>query len=358
MTAHDKDRNPRDPRDPEPARNGTPYTDPEYTDPEYTGPEYTDREYADPEFEGSEFDGPEYGGMDALMAALLDGPLPAPARQDTAFMAARSAAVADLAVLREQLTLIGDALAAPAVGPVAAGTEDDAPAGREEAAPPGQRPPGQRPEPDAGPGQTEGPRPSAAALPEAGTGAPPAPRAPLRAVPSASGGGSRTPRRPRRRPLTVALGALAAAAAVTVVVGMGWLVTQPGGASEASADKGVAADSPAEGGVAFGSPRYLACARLVAEGTVLAVDPVPGTTELERVTLDASRVYKGEGDSEIVFRRYTVGVTPLHRGDRVLIGFPARGGHPDTVITGAADIAAERARIIASLPESRTLTCG
>ncbi|MGJ3559537.1 hypothetical protein ACR6C2_16035 [Streptomyces sp. INA 01156] len=45
------------------------------------------------------------------MAALLDEPLPARARQDPEFTAARDAAAADIAVLREQLGLIGDALA-------------------------------------------------------------------------------------------------------------------------------------------------------------------------------------------------------------------------------------------------------
>ncbi|MGW4025519.1 hypothetical protein ACWEEL_29730, partial [Streptomyces sp. NPDC005009] len=55
----------------------------------------------------------EYDGMDALMAAVLDEPLPARARQDPAFTAAHRAAAADITVLREQLALIGDALAAP-----------------------------------------------------------------------------------------------------------------------------------------------------------------------------------------------------------------------------------------------------
>ncbi|MEU9355830.1 hypothetical protein AB0D65_33750 [Streptomyces griseoloalbus] len=394
------------------------------------------------EYDGPEYDGPAYDGMDALMAALLDEPLPAPARQDAAFMAARSDAVADLAVLREQLALIGDALAAPD------GTEDAVPTGRHEAAHPGRRP-----EPDDGPGQDASARPSAGTVPGTETGPPSAPRAPLRSLPSRSGkrpapgdgpeppvgpespadseppvgpespvgpewpvgpespagqgsgvgpgpgddtrnraaghpqarhpgtgrpgtaGGSRGPRRPRRRPLKVALGALAAVAAATVVVGMGWLVTHPGGAADASADKGVAADSreadsQAGGGVAFGSPRYLACARLVAEGTVLALDPVPGAAGTERVTLQASRVYKGDGaneggsasdgdsEAEITFLRDTAGDRPLHPGDLVMIGLPLQGAHPDMVLVGETDIAPERARITASLPESRTLTCG
>ncbi|MFD5494947.1 hypothetical protein ACFWH4_19075 [Streptomyces sp. NPDC127091] len=249
-------------------------------------------------------------GTDALMAALLDEPLPARARQDPEFTAARDAAAADIAVLREQLGLIGDALA------------------------------------DAGEHR------------EAGSGAG-SPVTPL-------------PARPRRtrRPLRIALGALVAAAAATVVVGTGWLVTQTGGgASEASGDKAAADASSAEqsAGAAFGSPRYLACARLVAEGTVAAVEPVPGTgpgegAGQERVTLTATRLYQPEkdargGDDEIVLLREADGHPPLHEGDRVLFGLPREGAVPDTVIVGEEAIAPERARITAALPVSRTLTC-
>ncbi|PWI09685.1 hypothetical protein DIZ27_16235 [Streptomyces sp. NWU339] len=251
--------------------------------------------------------------MDALMAALLDEPLPAQARQDPAFTAARDAAAADVAVLREQLGLIGDALAD-------AGDE----------------------------------------LQEAESRSPTTPLAPERPLPL-------RPRR-ARRPLRIALGTLAAAAAAAVVVGTGWLVAQSGGgASEASGAKAAdeAASSGQDGGVAFGSPRYLACARLVAEGTVAAVEPVPGTgagAGQERVTLTATRVHKPEkgtqgGDDEIVLLREVAGHPPLHEGDRVLVGLPREGAVPDTVIVGEEDIAPERARIAAALPVSRTLTC-
>ncbi|MEU3148744.1 hypothetical protein ABZ676_32405, partial [Streptomyces sp. NPDC006999] len=62
------------------------------------------------------------------MAAILDEPLPAAARRDPAFTAARDAAAADVAVLRKHLGLIGETLAAvgtpaareKAVGPEAA----------------------------------------------------------------------------------------------------------------------------------------------------------------------------------------------------------------------------------------------
>ncbi|MEV0688784.1 hypothetical protein [Streptomyces sp. NPDC050388] len=262
---------------------------------------------------------PRDDGMDALMAALLDESLPARARQDPAFTAARDAAAADVAVLREQLGLIGDALA------------------------------------DAGEHR------------EAGSGSPATPLAPVRSLAPVTP----LPARPRRarRPLRTALGTLVAAAAATVVVGTGWLVAQPGGgASEASdakaADK--AASSGQDGGAAFGSPHYLACARLVVEGTVAAVEPVPDTgagAGQERVTLTATHVHKPEkgtrgGDDEIVLLREADGRPPLHEGDRVLVGLPREGAVPDTVIVGEEEIAPERARIAAALPVSRTLTCG
>ncbi|MFF3928767.1 hypothetical protein [Streptomyces hirsutus] len=276
--------------------------------------------------------GTEYDGVDALMAAILDEPLPAAARQDPAFLAARDAAAADVAVLREQLGLIGDTLAR-----------------------------------EAEPG--------------------PAPVRPLPAV-------ARPPRR-ARRPLRVAFGALATAAAASVVLGTGWLVTQAGQgdgtSSSAGADRKAVEAGEAPGadeapgakgsaGTGFGTPRYLACARLVAEGTVSAVEPVPGTGQ-ERVTLEVTRRYEpapGTGPDEdasageqaeeqdeageVTFLTGPTGPTDrprprLRTGDRVMVGLPREGSVPDAVIVGEEDIAPERARITAALPASRTLTC-
>ncbi|MFK4151737.1 hypothetical protein ACI2LV_07080 [Streptomyces fungicidicus] len=365
-------------------------------------------EHRDPSHEDAEYD-----GMDALMAAILDEPLPAGAAQDPALAAAHRAAVADIGVLRERLALIGDALAGPAPAsgtpdaataglPAPKPTDTEAPgtpaahrapaapedsgapaghgeaAGRERAGEPSGRgesddggAAGVRPGRDGDGRSGGGSRPQdgarsgggAESRQGAGFGGSAAARSGVRGPggggPPGTGGGSRGPHR-RRRPLRVALGALAAAAAATVVVGMGWLVAQPGGGLSGSAEDSAAAQSDAKeaAGVAFGSPRYLACARLVAEGTVLAVEPAPGAGA-ERVTLAVSRYHKGGGGDEVTFLRDpAAGDPPLHDGDRVLIGMPVDGVHPDAVVVGEADIAAERARIIASLPESRTLSCG
>ncbi|MCF2130780.1 hypothetical protein L1I79_30785 [Strepomyces sp. STD 3.1] len=250
-----------------------------------------------------------HAGHDALMAAITGEPLPPGADSET--RGAYRSATADVALLREQLGIIGRTLSEP----------------------PAEQPA----EPAPGP------------LPEPGisTVAP-------------------APRRPRRRPLTLALGALAVACAGTVVTGLGWLVAQGGsGGTEDAAGKGVASNEQADSagsGTAFGSPHYLACARLVAEGTVTRAEPLPGTGR-HRVTLDVTRTYKpepggrAERDGAPVTFELDDGTARLAAGDRALIGIPLHGDTPDTVITGGPAIAAERAWITASLAESRTLTC-
>jgi hypothetical protein len=62
----------------------------------------------------------EHDGLDALMAAITDEPLPESAAADPAFLAEHRSARADLALLREQLAIIGGTLAedAPAAKPV------------------------------------------------------------------------------------------------------------------------------------------------------------------------------------------------------------------------------------------------
>ncbi|MFG3150761.1 hypothetical protein ACGF7W_01780 [Streptomyces sp. NPDC048219] len=236
------------------------------------------------------------GGPDALMAAITGEPLPPGSDADV--QEAHRSATADVALLREQLAFLGQALGEP----------------------------------------------------------PPAPEA-VRPAPVARP-------RPRRRPLRLALGTLAAACAGAVVVGLGWLVVQgPGGSTDdAAADSaasGAERGGPAPGaktGAGFGTPRYLACARLVAEGTVTAAEPVPGAAR-HRITLRVTRTYtppEGTGRSTFVLDDTTARLAP---GDQVLIGIPGDRPAPDAVITGAADIATARALVTASLPESRTLTC-
>ncbi|MFE1071969.1 hypothetical protein ACFW5W_12150 [Streptomyces sp. NPDC058783] len=235
------------------------------------------------------------GGYDALMAAITGEPLPPDAGADA--RGEHRSATADVALLREQLHLLGDALGEPVV--------------RERPAP-----------------------------------APPP---------------------PRRRPFRLALGVLAAACAGVVVTGLGWLVVQSGSGASQDAASGSAADKSAvrpsspsagqEAAAVFGTPRYLACARLVAEGTVTAADPVPGAAR-HRITLRVTRAYAPE-ESTGTATTFVLDDTlaRLAPGDRVLVGVLRDRPTADSVITGDRNIATAGARITASLPESRTLTC-
>ncbi|WP_399885041.1 hypothetical protein ACGH7X_13545 [Streptomyces sp. BBFR51] len=239
------------------------------------------------------------GGYDALMAAITGQPLPPDAGAD-AHGEYRSA-TADVALLREQLALLGDALG------------------------------------EAAPAERSAPAPVQV----------PAPR--------------------RRRPFRLALGVLAAACAGVVVTGLGWLAVQSGtgatqdAAGDSAADKSAARpDSPSAGreaAVVFGTPRYLACARLVAEGTVTAAEPVPGTAR-HRITLRVTHAYAPEGSTgPTTTFVLDDSLATLAPGHRVLVGALRDRPTPDTVITGEGNIATARTWITASLPESRTLTC-
>ncbi|MFG3245314.1 hypothetical protein [Streptomyces sp. NPDC048187] len=244
------------------------------------------------------------GGYDALMAAVTGGPPPADAGAEA--LAEYRSAAADVALLREQLHLLGGALGG--------------------------------------------------AVPEERRALAPV-RAPA----------------PRRRRFRLARGVLAAACAGVVVAGLGWLVVQGAGGTAQDAAGGSAADksaarpeSPAGGledaGV-FGTPRYLACARLVAEGTVARAEPVPGAAR-HRITLRVTRAYgpgasagpEGSPGPTATFA-LDDGVARLGPGDRVLVGVPRDRPTADTVVTGDRDIATARARLTASLARSRTLPC-
>ncbi|WP_238431489.1 hypothetical protein [Streptomyces cavernae] len=242
--------------------------------------------------------------FDALMAAITDT-LPEDARKDPEFLAEHRAATADVALLREQLSLIGDALAEP---------------------------------PDRAPAPAPAPR-----------------RSGLR----------------RSGPRALKL-VLAAAVASGMIGGLGWLITQGGGpmASSSGADSaaaknegtsgnedhGAGDEKQSSGGV--GPERYLACARLIVEGRVTAVDPVPGTGE-DRITLKVTRYYKPDkGKAEITFVMGQDSDPRLRTGGLALVGFSGRAASPDIWSTNKGDIAKDRAWITEALPGSRSLTCG
>ncbi|MEU2288006.1 hypothetical protein ABZ614_39890 [Streptomyces sp. NPDC013178] len=252
-----------------------------------------------------------HDGMDALMAAILDAPLPEAARTDPARLAAHRAATADVTLLREQLGVIADALTGPA------------------------------------PEQAEAAEPDRKA-----------------------GEAVRPVRPPRRRLLPLTLRAVGVAAAGALVVGAGWLVVQAGqgvggiglskGADDgAAADEKSASSSEAGDGSLLGDPAYLACeARLVVEGDVTDVERVPGTGQ-ERVTLRVTRSYKPQQQTapEAGFVLEEDMDPLLAEGDHVLVGLGKWSAVPDVWAVGEADIAAERSAIARATPHTDGVTC-
>jgi len=236
----------------------------------------------------------EHDGSDALMAALTGEDLSGEARADAAFMTGHREAEADLALLREQLVLIGDALAAEA-------------------------PP--RPEP-----------------------------APVRAP------------RDRHRVRRFAFATVTVAAVGGMLAGMAWLVAQSGGGSSADSagSDAKAAPSAAADGAALADPGYLACTRLIAEGDVTDVRPVPAVTGQERITLHVTRSYKpAKSPKEVVFVLGEGLVEKgLHKGDRILVALPEHSAVADRVVVGAREIGRERAGLVRALPAAAGLSCG
>jgi hypothetical protein len=234
----------------------------------------------------------EHNGADALMAALTGEDLSGEARADAAFMTGYREAGADLALLREQLALIGDALAAEA-------------------------PP--RPEP-----------------------------APVRAP------------RDRHRARRFAFAAVTVAAVGGMLAGMGWLMAQNGSSGDSASSDAKAAPSPAADGASLASPGYLACMRLIAEGDVTDVQPVPAVTGQERITLHVTRPYKSAKSAKEVVFVLDQGLVDkgLHKGDRILVALPEHSAIADRVVVGAQEITRERAGLVRALPGAAGLRCG
>lgn len=240
---------------------------------------------------------------DALMLALVDEPLPAAAGQDPECAAEYAAAVADVALLREHIGVVGRALAAPEPVPEPVTVAE-----------------------------------SLAAVRPAGV---------------------------RRRRVTIALGLAAATAAVSLVGGLAWLALESGGAiteksSDSDAAKGEAPDAGDEKGGSAADQSYegyVACARLIVEGTVRRVEPIPGGVR-DRIVLDVSRYYKpSRGEKQITFVM-NVDVDPrLRPGDRTLIGIAKGEATPDIWSTGAKGIAKDRAWIERALPRAEGMRC-
>ncbi|MFG2647026.1 hypothetical protein [Streptomyces sp. NPDC048436] len=232
---------------------------------------------------------------DALMLALTDEPVPEAARRDPELLAEHAAAVADVALLREHIGAAGRALAAPE--PV--------------------------PKPVPLPDQRVGVRPAGA----------------------------------RRRRVTTALGLAAAMAAVSLVGGVAWLAVESGGGISRSADDKDAAQGAAPEAGDQKSGVYVPCARLIVEGTVKRVEPVPGGVQ-DRIVLDVTRYYKPSRGTKQVTFVMDVDVDPrLRPGDRTLIGIPKGEASPDIWSSGKAGLAKDRAWIERELRQGKGMKC-
>ncbi|MET9404956.1 hypothetical protein ABZX90_04065 [Streptomyces sp. NPDC002935] len=252
----------------------------------------------------------EYEGVDALLAAITDAPLPEGAGDDVAFMAEHRSAREDVDVLREQLIIIGDALAdsGRATDPVRASQKAKGSKGFRRAR-------------------------------RSGDGRP---------------GGTPKRRSRHRGALGVGIGVLAAAAVASMVVGMGWLVAHSGMGGMDQASSG---DAKADSANAFSAPGYIACSRLIAEGTVAEVLPVPGTDQ-SRITLDVYHYYKpAKGEKEVTFLMDRNVVPRLRQGDEVLVGIQQHAATPDIWTTGEKKIARDRSWIVKALPAARGMKC-
>ncbi|MFJ9627833.1 hypothetical protein ACIQPR_16595 [Streptomyces sp. NPDC091280] len=237
----------------------------------------------------------EYDGVDALMAAITGEPVPEAARADPAYLAEHRAAAADVALLREQLGIIGEALSAP--------------------------PP--RPEP----------RPARAPRPAR-----------------------------RRRPALRALayGTLALAVVAGLITGLSWLVAHNGGVNSASSSS---ADSKAADGAGSKTPgplsdpaRYVACSRLLVEGTVTAV--APSSDPRKRITLAVTRSYRpAHGPAEVTVVLPAGAVPAPRQGQHVLVGVP-KGAHTATLwVVGDDAVAEARDAIVGALADAGRATC-
>ncbi|MEU6667538.1 hypothetical protein [Streptomyces sp. NPDC046727] len=282
----------------------------------------------------------EYDGMDALMAAITGDPLPEEARRDPALRAEHRAAEADVKELRDQLAWLAEALTGEEAGEQTAG---DAVSG--EAVTGG----GGSSEDDVVPAVPAARRPRSRTRP-AGPERPARPPRPGR------------PSGPRRA-LRIALGSLAGAAAFSLVLGFGWVLTHAAGGADdnggSSAKSAAGAATPdAEAGVRPADPeRELACSRLVVEGTVARVEPRRDSAA-SRVTLTVTRSYKpAHGPADVGFL-LDAGTRPAPReGQHVLVRVGQGDRYASLWAVGDSRVAAERAWITEALPGARNLPC-
>ncbi|MGA5500883.1 hypothetical protein [Streptomyces umbrinus] len=264
----------------------------------------------------------EYEGMDALMAALTDEPLPEDARDDAEFLAEHRSALADIALLRDQLRLMGDTLA----------TETPA----------SEPQPLTEPKPLTKPKSLRTPRPL---------------REPKPFRPPKAAGPSRPPW--YRRYAGVALGTLVVGAGTALLGGMVWLGAQGGLGDGGSSDSSSSKQEDGAGDASLHSPEmHLACSKVLVEGTVQSITPTDDGNV--RVVLKVKRYYRPE---QSVAEHPTITVTLLDSaradlkvGTYTLVRVPVFPQDRQDWETGSG-VADARKSIVDALPGARGMEC-
>ncbi len=285
----------------------------------YEGAGYEDAGYEDAGHEGA-----GHEGIDALLTAITGEALPEGARDDEAFMAEHRSAVADVALLREQLRIMGDTLAGEApLTPAPPLTQAPAP---------------QTPKSLREPKPLREPRPPREATP-------------LR------------PSQPPwyRRYAGVALGTLVVAGGAALLGGMVWLGVQGGADSDGvtSSDSAASKQEAGAGDTSAYSPEmHLACSKTLVEGTVRSITQAGDGTV--RVVLKVKRYYRPE---QSVADHPTVTVTlpeearqELKTGTYTLVRVPVHPRDRLDYETGWG-IGDARKEILKALPGARGMEC-
>ncbi|WP_406488939.1 hypothetical protein [Streptomyces phaeochromogenes] len=283
----------------------------------------------------------EYEGMDALMAALTDEPLPEDARDDAEFLAEHRSALADIALLGEQLRLMGDTLAAETPGTEAASTRT--PGTETPAAEDG------RPETESSPAPAPLGKPKPLRTP-----------GPLRKPRSVRAPKPVRPSQPPwyRRYAGVALGTLVVGAGTALLGGMVWLGVQGGGAGGSSDSSAAKEDSGAGDSSLYSPEMHLACSKVLVEGTVQSITPTDDGNV--RVVLKVKRYYRPE---QSVAEHPTITVTLLDSaradlkvGTYTLVRVPVFPQDRQDWETGSG-VADARKGIVDALPGARGMEC-
>jgi hypothetical protein len=239
--------------------------------------------------------GTEHDGTDALMAALTGEEPSEAARADAAFMTEHRAAEADVALLREQLGLIGDALAR------------DAEAVHRKPAP------------------VRAPR----------------------------------DRRRARRVAFASLAAAAVATVLAgmgwLVAQNGGGASQDSGAS---ADKAAPSAGSALSSPGYLACARLVAEGDVTEVERVPPAAGQERITLHVTRSYKPEKAGGEGGQMTFVLGEDAGQKALHKGDHVLVSFPRHAAAPDQVIVGAQAVARERAGLTRALPEAAGLRCG